>query len=124
MPGNEALDLVSFVARPRILHVVEFLLYSSAYGVKRIFLWGGLWVAEVSLMETVFHYQQLLDIVTVTVKPVLVLSGWGPQNLCDDVVDFLHYPPIKGSVKQSFCYPKTYQLNSQYTDHMYSTGLM
>ena len=47
-----------------------------------IFLWGGLWVAEVSLMTMVFDFRQLIDVT----KRVLVLCGWGPQDLSSGAV--------------------------------------
>ena len=34
MPVSVALDLISFVTQPRVLHLAEFMLYSSAYGVN------------------------------------------------------------------------------------------
>ena len=57
MPVSVALDHISFVSQPSVLHLTEFLLYSFAYGVVCIFLRGGLGATEVGLMETVFLIQ-------------------------------------------------------------------
>ena len=57
MSVSVALDHISFVSQPSVLHLAEFLLYRFAYGVVCIFLRGGLGATEVDLMEKVFLIQ-------------------------------------------------------------------
>ena len=78
MPVSLALNLVSFIAQPGVLHLMEFLLYSPTCIVKGVFLVAGLWIIQVRFVEAMFLIQQLLDCVTVLAKPIFVLSGGGP----------------------------------------------
>ena len=78
MPVSVALNLVSFIAQPGVLHLTQFLMYSPTCIVKGVYLVVGLWIVQVGFAEAMFLIQQLLDRVAVLVKPICVLSVRGP----------------------------------------------
>ena len=61
MPVSIAVNFISFVAQPGVLHLTDFQLYSPMCIVERVFLVSGLWIIQVGFVEAMFLIQQLLD---------------------------------------------------------------